>query len=94
MSGTFIEALVQAQAEIVAERARTGGPAFPFVALGDPNHPASEPGMLLRDYFAGQALAGMMADPATFDVPPEVIARSSYRLADAMLLERAKEPGA
>lgn len=38
-----------------------GGPAFPRVGegFGNPNYDA--PGMTLRDYFAGQALAGVMA---------------------------------
>jgi len=30
---------------------------FPSVCLGDPGHPASAPGMTLRDWFAGQALS-------------------------------------
>lgn len=45
-------------------------------------------GMTLRDWFAGQALAGMMteADGAR----PEYCARFAFAVADAMLAERAK----
>lgn len=45
-------------------------------------------GMLLRDYFAGQALAGWLA---SFDIEtPEPVGLSEfvYRIADAMLAER------
>lgn len=48
--------------------------------------------MTLRDYFAGQALAGSLANT---DAPtPEVEAQWAYEIADAMLAERAKEPKA
>ena len=36
-----------------------GGPAFPMTGEGCHNPLYSQPGMTLRDYFAGQALAGM-----------------------------------
>jgi hypothetical protein len=42
-------------------------------------------GMTLRDYFAGQALAGM-----SIEVGMEDIAARCYCLADAMLAERSK----
>jgi hypothetical protein len=49
--------------------------------------------MTLRDYFAGQALAGEMV--TWTERPPEdqaeLIARRCYAIADAMLAERAKE---
>jgi hypothetical protein len=41
-------------------------------------------GMTLRDYFAGQALAMSMPDS------PQHLADWAYRVADAMLAERAK----
>lgn len=51
-------------------------------------------GMSLRDYLAGQAIAGMMADP-NCDPPPgeglRILARGAYAVADAMLAVR-KEP--
>lgn len=47
-------------------------------------------GMTLRDWFAGQALAGMQAS-VTEDWPdPEIVAEKAYQCADAMLEERAK----
>ena len=53
-----------------------------------------ESGMTLRDYFAGQVLAGLMADAnvnlnETENV--KVIAASCYEIADAMLAEREKK---
>jgi len=50
-------------------------------------------GMSLRDYFAGQALAGITsADQKPSGCLPadEVIAKAAYILADAMLAEREK----
>ena len=46
-----------------------------------------KPGMTLRDYFAGQALAGIASDP---DVDMSIVERAtwSYRMADAMLEAR------
>jgi hypothetical protein len=64
------------------------------------NNPRAFPGnsnygMSLRDYFAGQALAGAMAsDSLPIDAPPELLeqrAQLYYRLADAMLRIRAEE---
>lgn len=59
-----------------------GGTAFPISDRG-----AVEPGMSLRDWFAGQALAGMLAD-SNVKGQPVVIADGAYRLADAMLEAR------
>ena len=44
-------------------RQTNGGPAFPRAACGIPEHAADygEDGMTLRDWFAGQALAGLPA---------------------------------
>jgi len=46
-------------------------------------------GMSMQDYFAGQALAGLMADP-TIEGSWEHLARISYKMADAMIAERKK----
>jgi len=66
---------------------RTGGPAFPC-RLDIPQ------GMTLRDYFASSAMAGyVMGWPLQTDAPIEnlpVIAKMSYKIADAMLEERLK----
>ena len=44
-------------------------------------------GMTLRDYFAAKAMAGYL--PGDY-LSSEEVAEFSYRVADAMLLERAK----
>ena len=59
--------------------------AFPNSA--DPNDPA--PGMTLRDWFAGQALQGLIVNPATVS-PTVPISVRAYELADALLAEREK----
>lgn len=45
-------------------------------------------GMSLRDYFAGQALAGLMSGANTYS--SKNMAESAYGMADAMLKERSK----
>lgn len=48
------------------------------------------PGISLRDYFAGQALNGLLADwKGTF--PWDKAAKYAYEHADAMLVEREKK---
>lgn len=47
----------------------------------------SEPGMTLRDYFAGQALIGLLTSPLRTTTNRATIARESYTLADALLAE-------
>ncbi len=63
-----------------------GGAAFPIV------HPDGQGvqyyGMSLRDYFAAKAMQGRLAVPGYVDV--EQGAAMAYRMADAMLKERAK----
>lgn len=51
------------------------------------DEPEREPEISLRDYFAGQALAGFCAETGT-DVHESVLARRAYELADAMLKAR------
>ena len=63
-----------------------GGPAIPCT---DAKGFTSE-GMSLRDYFAGQALAGMLADE-TKQGSRGNYAEDAYDIADAMLAEREKE---
>lgn len=73
-----------------------GGPAFPALISADPKYTCVAPGMSLRDWFAGQALQGLLAAVKRRDatVTEEEMARIfsevSYKFAAAMLAERAK----
>lgn len=81
-------------------------PAFPCEAQGDRSVPlehdyiqtgiytAKFPGMSLRDWFAGQALSGLIASEAGGEpYKNEWAAERAYLLSDAMLSERAKATG-
>ena len=61
------------------------GPAFP-TSYNWPEAYKHLNGMSLRDWFAGMAMQGMLADGIAHDGAP----RFAYRLADAMLAEREK----
>jgi hypothetical protein len=63
---------------------KDGGPAFPRPMV------AAAPGMTLRDWFAGQALQGLLASTKTSDAL--TIAKDAYILADAMLRAREVKP--
>ena len=77
---------------------KDGGPAFPQIVAeihGQATHSSDfgMPGMSLRDWFAGQAMAAMISKPLSGSVAIEVFtatAESAYRFADAMLAERDK----
>jgi hypothetical protein len=45
--------------------------------------------MTLRDYFAGRALQGFMADPLSYESAADA-AKSAYQIADAMLAARGE----
>ena len=64
---------------------KNGGPAFPTHST---MQPLDTRGMTLRDYFAGQALAGMLADPNVGT--REETAECAYDMADYMLAAREK----
>lgn len=70
-----------------------GGPAFPTVA----GQIVYSNGMTLRDWFAGQALAGACAtwceNAGRMVNPDAAVAGWAYEIADAMLEARAKEAG-
>jgi len=55
-----------------------------------PETPTGPGGMSLRDWFAGQALAGLLANPEGSDVLGEHV-RNANRLADAMMRAREAE---
>jgi hypothetical protein len=65
------------------ENINDGGPAYPVFSPE-----AAHKGMTLRDYFAGQALAGVMAIDHR---APDHIAMLVYLYADAMIAERNKQ---
>ncbi len=60
-----------------------GGPAFPMA----PDVSGHWSGMTLRDWFAGQALAGMLTNPDDLHGAADA-AKIAYAMADAMLEAR------
>lgn len=64
-----------------------GGPAFP---TDQEAMSYGFEGMSLRDWFAGQALAGFATTSGHFD--PKKFAQTAYLLADAMLAAREAKP--
>lgn len=67
--------------------------------LVDADFPERVDGMSLRDWFAGQALAGMRFDNefvqesvVADQLPEERAARIAFRIADAMLASREQQP--
>lgn len=78
-----------------------GGPAFPVKRVCRDSqgidHEIHEQGMSLRDWFAGQALAGLASnctDAGLSTWLPDSIAVRAYDYADAMLAAREKDGGA
>lgn len=70
-----------------------GGPVSPTYASdsrGAAHNTTFEPqgGMTIRDWFAGQALAGLLASEAWCRDRPDDVARAAYEQADAMLEAR------
>lgn len=76
-----------------------GGVAFPRAgtAVDGRWEDIPEEGMMLKDYFAGQALAGLMANPAVVESDTtgflmggatDLYARMAYKMAAAMVRER------
>lgn len=68
-----------------------GGAAFPTpVDTGHDTNPWHWTGMTLRDWFAGFAMQEYLNDPPIGATQADVAAKS-YRMADAMLKERARK---
>ncbi len=68
-----------------------GGPACPVIA----GHTVYTHGMTLRDWFAGQALGGLIQGYATaYGSPtsaPDEVVREAFNYADAMIAAREAE---
>lgn len=80
--------------EFITTVDRTGGPARPLyyheATPDDPNAVHIYPGMTIRDEFAAHAMTGIIAAEGQNLTSPEQAAWRAYRVADAMLAERAK----
>lgn len=66
--------------------------AFPTTAYYDERPVDTEAGMTLRDWFAGQALVGLVGGEPEALAPWSSIAKDAYNLADAMLKARLQKP--
>ena len=63
-----------------------GAPAFPRTASDDDPMRTPQRGMFLRDWFAGQALTGLVTDRGKVaELGADGIAAAAYRFADAMV---------
>lgn len=74
----------------------TSEPAFPFTCQGPTTGPEFYYGLSMRDYFAAQALQGMLAHSTRYRSRyvhlhwHDAISQEAYELADSMLQERTK----
>ena len=72
-----------------------GGPAFPTAEVRAPDGTGIQEGALgmsKRDYIACRAMAAICAHIDTWGFDREQIAGEAYRIADAMLAERERQP--
>lgn len=65
----------------MSDEINNGGPAFPT------NEGDTYDGMTLRDWFAGQAMVGLMSGGG---YPRSIVPELAYKLADDMIAERRK----
>ena len=79
-------------------------PAFPVTLLNKHEEEAKDPfgyavpanggvtytGLTALDYFAGEALKGLLSADTSFDLSASTLSRMSYQLAVAMMEEREK----
>jgi hypothetical protein len=63
--------------------------AFPCTGEGYGSPHYTQKGMTLRDYFAGQALAGGLIAHHGYPLQTDEVTSDAYAIADAMLAERA-----
>jgi hypothetical protein len=72
-----------------------GGTAFPHTTVNNMGGFVLQPGMSLRDWFAGQALQGMIANVSTSPVSTKsgcgYLAKNAYQFADAVIEARKKD---
>ena len=76
---------------------KDGGPAFPQTTVVDPTGSwvtveRGAVGLSLRDWFAGQAITGILADNEEYGPTVQEAAETAYKIADAMLKARTREP--
>lgn len=62
-----------------------GGPAFPVKKWREEGH---YEGLSIRDWFAGMALQGMVANPSIGSLETDQFASDAYLYADAMIARR------
>ncbi len=70
-----------------------GGPAFPHIQLHEPpevSNASTVPGMSLRDWFAGMALQGLLANTNKLRINgiEMLYDAAAYQIADAMIIRR------
>ena len=70
-----------------------GGSAFPYHIDESAIHVTDFPGMTLRDWFAGQALAGMIGTERWEQIDIKHIAVGAFDVANAMLAAREGKDG-
>ena len=78
----------------MSKNIETGGPAFPCHPEIIPQKDRDFAGMTLRDYFAAKAMQGLLAQSlgTALESDPILGAQYAYRVADAMLSAREKQP--
>ena len=75
---------------------KDGGPAFPLGDMEWNEANSHNNGMTLRDYFAGQALAGCLSAPLgkfPNQLNADQFAHDAYAFADAMIEARSTKEG-
>src|SRR5574342_974370 len=82
------------EGRVMADIMKVGGPAFPITTEGGMGGSTHYFGMSLRDWFAGQALIGMLASRVNYPFLGtgwNAMAAEAYEAAAAMLARRSGE---